>query len=88
MCMSWPQAWATGTSCAGRILAGRGARVVRAGVLLDWQCVQFGSEQYGGSAAIGQDARHSRTADARVDREVIFMQFPGDTLGGAVLLVG
>jgi hypothetical protein len=68
--------------------AGRGARVVRARILPDGQCVQFGPEQYGGPAAIGQDARHSRTADASVDREVIFLQFPGDTLGGAVLLVG
>ena len=70
------------------ILAGRSARVVRAGILPDGQCVQFGPEQYGGSAAIGQDAHHSRTADASVDREVIFLQFPGDTLGGALLLVG
>jgi hypothetical protein len=37
---------------------------------------------------LGQDASHSRTADASVDREVIFLQFPGDALGGAVLLVG
>jgi hypothetical protein len=73
---------------AGRILAGRSARVGRAGVLPDRQCVQFGSQQYGGPAAIGQDAHHSRTADAVVDREVILLQFLGDALGGAVLLVG
>jgi hypothetical protein len=73
---------------AGGIPAGRRSRVVRAGILSDGQCVQFGSEQYGWSAAIGQDTHHSRTADASVDREVIFLQFPGDTLGGALLLVG
>jgi hypothetical protein len=70
------------------IQAGRSARVVRAGIFPDGQCVQFSSEQYGGSAAIGQDAHHSRTADASVDREAIFLQFPGDALGGVVLLVG
>ena len=73
---------------AGGVLAGCGARVVRAGILPDGQGVQFGPEQDGGPAAIGQDAHHSGTADASVDREVIFLQFPGDTPGGAVLVVG
>ena len=73
---------------AGGVLAGRGARVVRAGIPPDGQCVQFGLEQEGGPAAIGQDTRHSRTADASVDREVVFLQFSGDTLCGAALVVG
>ena len=43
---------------------GRGARVVHAGVFPDGQCVQFGAQQHGGPAAIGQDAGHSGAADA------------------------
>jgi hypothetical protein len=73
---------------AGGIPAGRGARVVRAGFLLQRQRVQFGPQQHGGAVAVGQDAHHSRAADAGLDREAVFPQLPGDALGGAMLLVG
>jgi hypothetical protein len=69
------------------VLRGRGAGVVRAGVLLDRQRVQFGPEQDGGPTAIGQDARDSRPADARLDRAAVLLQLPGDAPGRAVLLV-
>ena len=52
------------------------------------QCVQFGPEQDRGAAAIGQDAHHCGAADADLDREAIFLQFPGDAPGGAVLGAG
>ena len=45
------------------------AVVVRAGVLLEGQCVQFGPDQHSGPAAIGQDAHHSGAADASLDPE-------------------
>ena len=67
---------------------GHGARVGRAGVFPDGQGVQFGPEQNGGPGTVGQDANHSRAADAGLDRGAIFLQPPGDTLGGVVLLVG
>jgi hypothetical protein len=69
------------------VLRGRRAGVVRAGVLLDRQSVQFGPEQNGGPGAIGQDAHDARAADARLDRAAILLQLPGDALGCAVLLV-
>ena len=69
------------------VLRGRGAGVVRAGVLLDRQRVQFGPQQHRGPGAIGQEAHDSGPADAGLDRAAIRLQFPGDALGRAVLLV-
>ena len=56
---------------------GHGARVGRAGVFPDGQGVQFGPEQNGGPGTVGQDANHSRAADAGLDRGAIFLQPPG-----------
>ena len=69
------------------VLRGGGAGVVRAGVLLDRQRVQFGRKQHRGPGATGKDAHDSRPADARSDRAAILVQLPGDALGRAVLLV-
>jgi hypothetical protein len=68
-------------------LGGHGARVVHAGIFADGQRVQFGPEQDGRPGAVGQDAHHTRAADAGLDGEAVLAQFPGDALGGAVLLV-
>jgi hypothetical protein len=70
------------------ICDGHRARKVRPGVFLDGQCVQFGPEQHGGPAAIGQDAHHAGAADAGLDGEAVVLQSSGDTPGGAVLGVG
>ena len=70
------------------VLGGRGARVIRAGVLFDRQRVHVRPEQHGGPASVGQHADHAGAADAGLDRAAILLQLPGDALGGAVFLVG
>ena len=69
-------------------LDGHGAGVVDAGVFPDRQRVEFGPEQDGGPAAVGQDAHHPGAADPGLDGEPVFVQLPGDLPGRAVLLVG
>ena len=70
------------------VFDGHRARVVRPSVFLDGQRVQFGPEQHGGPAAIGQNAHHAGAADAGLDGEAVVLQSSGDTPGGAVLGVG
>jgi hypothetical protein len=41
-----------------------------------------------GPLPLAKTPRHSGTADASLDREAIFLQFPGDPRGGAMLGVG
>ena len=70
------------------VLGGRGARVIRAGVLFDRQCVHVSPEQHGGPVSVGQHADHAGAADAGLDRAAILLQLPGDALCGALFLVG
>ncbi len=67
---------------------GHGARVVHAGAFPDGQRVEFGPQQDGGPGTVSQDAHYSRAADPGLHREAVFLQFPGDALGGAVLVMG
>ena len=70
------------------ILDRHGARVVRAGVLLDRKAVQFGPEQHGGAVTVGQDADHPGAADAGLDREAVLLKLVGNPAGCPMLLVG
>ena len=86
--MSWPQAWATGTSLPPASWAVAVLGVIRSGVLFDRQCVHVSPEQHGGPVSVGQHADHAGAADAGLDRAAILPQLPGDALCGALFLVG